>query len=54
MHLTVLNLFNTKVEGNVQGLAPLVHLTELYLDGTKVEGNVQAFKQTIPGLRGGN
>ena len=51
MHLNKLYLKDTKVEGNVQGLASLVHLTILYLGNTKVEGDIEAFKQTIPGLR---
>ena len=36
----MLDLFRTKVEGDVAGLAPLVKLTVLDLRKTKVEGDV--------------
>ena len=43
MNLTKLNLWGTKVDGDVKGLSSLVNLTELSLGGTKVDGDVQGF-----------
>ena len=40
----MLDLYNTKVEGDVAGLAPLVKLTELFLYDTKVEGDHEKLK----------
>ena len=40
----MLDLYNTKVEGDVAGLAPLVKLTNLDLDDTKVEGDHEKLK----------
>ena len=40
----MLDLFLTKVEGDVAGLAPLVKLTELSLNSTKVEGDDEKLK----------
>ena len=37
-------LDETKVEGDVAGLAPLVKLTKLYLDDAKVEGDHEKLK----------
>ena len=42
--MTVLDLHNTKVKGDVAGLAPLVKLTELDLSNTKVEGDHKKLK----------
>ena len=39
----MLDLFQTKVEGDVAGLAPLVKLTTLYLN-SKVEGDHEKLK----------
>ena len=36
--LTVLDLYNTQVGGDVKGLGGLVALTELILDSTQVQG----------------
>ena len=55
VNLTKLNLRDTKVKGDVAGLAPLIHLTVLDLIGTKVKGDVAGLAPLIhlTDLRGG-
>ena len=48
--LIELHLFDTRVAGDVAGLAPLRELEDVALQGTRVSGDIAAFARH-PGLR---